>query len=50
VIVIGTMTLIAGLVMRHVILERVGAGLLALGLVLLILAYLGRPVGNRNWY
>lgn len=49
-ICLGTATLIAGLVLRIAVLERVGAGLLALGLLLLVLAYLGRPIGNRNWY
>lgn len=49
-ICVGVVVLLAGLVLRVAVLEHVGAALLCVGLCLLLLAYLGRPVGNRNWW
>lgn len=49
-ICLGVLLLIAGLVARVAVLEHVGAVVLVIGLLLLGLAYAGRPVGNRNWW
>lgn len=49
-ICIGFLTLVVGFVLRIVVVERVGAVVLAIGLLLLLLALLGRPLGNRNWF
>lgn len=49
-ICLGTATLILGLVMKSALVERIGSAVLILGLILLTLAYLGRPLGNRNWW
>lgn len=49
-ICLGTALLVAGLISGVTVLEHVGAVVLTVGLLLLTLAYLGRPVGNRNWW
>jgi hypothetical protein len=49
-IVLSLILLLVGYLLGVGPLVTVGWVLLAVGLVLLLLGYAGRPVGGRNWY
>lgn len=49
-IIIGLVCLLLGWLLGIHLLYVLGAILLVIGVVLLVLSQIGRPVGGRNWY